>query len=53
MISLIAPLGYRYTDPVFASRSTYPCCDAVGPICYTQRIPAMAKQIDDYLKSSG
>lgn len=52
VISFIASLGYRYTDPVFASRTTYPCYDPVGPICYTQRIPAMAKQIDDYLKSS-
>ncbi len=53
VISFIASLGYRYTDPVFASRSTYPCYDAVGPICYTQRIPAMAKQIDDSLKGAG
>jgi hypothetical protein len=53
VISFIASLGYRYTDAVFASRSTYPCYDAVGPICYTQRIPAMAKQIDDYLKVAG
>jgi len=52
VISFIASLGYRYTDPVFASRSTYPCYDAVGGICYTQRIPAMAKQLDDYLKST-
>lgn len=46
IISFIASLGYRYTDPVFAGRSTYPCYDAVGPICYTQRIPAMAAYID-------
>lgn len=53
LISFIASLGYRYTDPVFASRSTYPCYDAVGPICYTQRIPVMARQIDRYLSPSG
>jgi hypothetical protein len=51
IIAFIANLGYRYTDPVFASRTTtFPCFDAVGGICYTQRIPAMAKQIDDGLK---
>lgn len=53
VISFIASLGYRYTDPVFASRSSYPCYDAVGPICYTQRIPAMARQIDNFLKGAG
>ena len=52
IISFIASLGYRYTDPVFAGRSTYPCYDAVGPICYTQRIPAIARQLDDYIKST-
>jgi hypothetical protein len=53
VISFIASLGYRYIDPVFAYRSTYPCYDAVGAICYTQRIPAMAKVIDGFLTSSG
>ena len=52
VISFIASLGYRYTDPVFASRSTYPCYDAVGPICYTQRIPALARQLDQFLASA-
>jgi len=52
VISFISSLGYRYTDPAFASRSTYPCYDPVGGICYTQRIPAMAKQLDDYIKST-
>jgi len=52
VISFLSSLGYRYTDPVFASRSSYPCYDAVGAICYTQRIPAMAKRLDDFVKSS-
>jgi hypothetical protein len=51
VISFISSLGYRYTDPVFASRSTYPCYDEVGPICYVQSIPALGRQIDDYLAS--
>ncbi len=49
VIAFISSLGYRYTDPVFAGRSSYPCYDAVGPICYTQRIPALARQLDGYL----
>lgn len=50
VISFLSSLGYRYVDPVFAASTGYPCYEAVGAICYTQRIPAMAKQIDDYLK---
>lgn len=46
IIAFIANLGYRYTDPVFATRTSFPCFDAVGGICYTQRIPELAKQID-------
>ncbi len=52
VIAFLSSLGYRYTDPAFASRTTYPCYDAVGAICYTQRIPGMAKQLDDFLRSS-
>lgn len=50
VIALIANLGYRYTDPVFADRTSLPCFDAVGGICYTQRIPAVAKQIDSNIQ---
>lgn len=50
VIAFVANLGYRYTDEVFAERRTFPCFDAVGGICYTQRIPAMGKQIDDFIK---
>src|SRR5215212_3778140 len=52
VISFIASLGYRFVDPVFASATSYPCYEPVGAICYTQRIPAMARQLDDYLKST-
>ncbi|HEY9749532.1 MAG TPA: hypothetical protein V6C63_12685, partial [Allocoleopsis sp.] len=50
VIAFIANLGYRYTDPVFADRTSFPCFDAVGGICYTQRIPAVAKQIDSSIQ---
>lgn len=46
IIAFLANQGYRYTDPVFADRASFPCFDAVGGICYTQRIPALAKEID-------
>jgi len=52
VISFLSSLGYRYTDPAFATRASNPCYDAVGPICYTQRIPAMAKALDDLLRST-
>ncbi len=52
VISFIASLGYRYVDPVFAYRASYPCYDAVGPICYTQRIPSLANQLDGFIRSS-
>lgn len=50
VIAFLANQGYRYADPVFATRTSFPCYDAVGGICYTQRIPAMAKQIDTALQ---
>jgi hypothetical protein len=50
IISFIASLGYRYVDPAFASARSYPCYEPVGAICYTQRIPAMARHVDDYLR---
>ena len=51
VIAFLSSLGYRYTDPAFASRSTLPCYDPVGAVCYTQRIPALAERIDRYLTS--
>jgi len=47
IIAFFSNLGYRYTDEVFAARTRGPYADAVSPICYTQRIPALAKAIDD------
>ena len=47
MVAIIANLGYRYADEEFASRKTLPALDPVGPITYTQRIPALGKAIDD------
>lgn len=52
IIAFLSNIGYRYTDAPFASRSTYPCSDRVGPICYTQRIPALARRIDDVVKAT-
>ena len=51
VIAFLSSLGYRYAQPPFASRSTLPCYDPVGAVCYTQRIPALAEQIDRYLTS--
>lgn len=50
IIAFLANQGYRYSDPVFASRSSFPCYDAIGGICYTQRIPALANQVDRALQ---
>jgi hypothetical protein len=50
IIAFLANQGYRYADPVFADRTSFPCFDAVGGICYTQRIPALAKRIDNRLR---
>ena len=47
VVAIIANLGYRYADEVFASRNTLPALDPVSPITYTQRIPALGKAIDD------
>jgi hypothetical protein len=50
IISFIASLGGRYADPVFASQNPAPCNPPVS-ICLTQRIPALARQLDSYLSS--
>jgi len=49
VIAFSANLGNRYTDEVFASRKTFPGLDKVGPIFYTQKIPALGKAVDDAL----
>ena len=50
IIAFFSNVGYRYTDEVFADRTRGPYADAVSPISYTQRIPAMGKAIDDAVK---
>ena len=47
IIAFIANLGYRYADEPFAHRKTFPAMDKLSPICYTQRIPALGKTIDE------
>jgi hypothetical protein len=47
VVAFLANLGNRYTDEVFASRTTFPAFDKISPISYTQRIPALGKAIDD------
>jgi hypothetical protein len=49
VIAFGANLGNRYTDEVFAGRKTFPGLDKVGPIFYTQKIPALGKTVDDAL----
>lgn len=47
VISFLGNLGHRYADEVFAARTNFPAFDKVGPIVYTQRIPALGKAVDD------
>ena len=47
IIAFIGNLGHRYTDEVFATRTNMPVFDAVSPIVYTQRIPALGRAVDD------
>lgn len=51
IIAFLSNLGYRYADPVFADRTNYPYYDAVGGVAYTQKIPALGKQIDNGIKA--
>jgi hypothetical protein len=46
VVAFIANLGNRYADEVFAARTNFPAFDKVGPIVYTQRIPALGSAID-------
>jgi hypothetical protein len=47
VVAFIANLGTRYADEVFASRTNFPAFDKVGPIVYTQRIPALGSAVDE------
>jgi beta-lactamase class A len=49
VVAFLANLGTRYADEAFASRTTFPAFDEIGPVAYTQRIPALGKAIDDAL----
>jgi Beta-lactamase enzyme family len=49
VIAFVANLGHRYADENFAAEKTFPAFRAVSPISYTQKIPAIGKQIDDSL----
>jgi hypothetical protein len=53
IIAYLSNLGYRYTDEVFADRTSYPYLDPVGGIAYTQRIPSLGKAIDDGIRKGG
>ena len=50
IIAFLSNLGYRFVDEAFADRSRGPYLDPVSPISYTQRIPALAKAIDDVIR---
>lgn len=49
-IALLANLGHRYADDIFATNQTFPAFDKACPIFYTQKIPALGKAIDDAVK---
>jgi hypothetical protein len=49
IIAFVGNLGHRYADEVFATRTNMPVFEAVSPIAYTQRIPALGKAMDDAL----
>jgi beta-lactamase class A len=49
LVAFVANLGYRYADAEFATRTNFPAFDAVCPVAYTQRIPALGRAIDDAL----
>ncbi|MFN0067288.1 MAG: serine hydrolase [Limisphaerales bacterium] len=50
IIAFLSNLGYRYVDEAFADRTRGPYADRVSPISYTQRIPSLAKAIDDAIR---
>ncbi len=47
VIAFLGNLGYRYADEVFAARTNFPVFDAVSPVAYTQRIPALGRAVDE------
>jgi hypothetical protein len=51
VIAVFGNLGYRFTDAPLATQFGNPCFDA--DICYTQRLPRLARTIDDALPTRG
>ena len=49
IISFIGNLGFRYTDPAFADRTSYPVYDDPGPIAYVQEIPRLGNTVDQIM----
>ena len=49
IISYIGNLGFRYTDPAFADRKSYPVYDDPGPIAYVQEIPRLGNTVDQLM----
>lgn len=47
LIAFLGNLGYRYADEAFIARTNFPGFDAVSPVSYTQRIPALGKTMDE------
>ena len=50
IMACFSNLGNRYPDAVFAGSTRGPSMAAVSPISYTQRIPALARAIDEAMK---
>jgi hypothetical protein len=46
IIAFLGNLGYRYADEVFKARTNFPAFASVGPVAYTQRIPALGRTVD-------
>ena len=49
IISFISNLGFRYTDPAFADRKSYPMYDDPKPIAYVQEIPRLGNNVDQLM----
>jgi beta-lactamase class A len=47
VVALLANLGQRYADDIFAANKKFPADANVPPLAYTQKIPALGKAIDD------
>ncbi len=49
VIAIVGNLGHHYAEETFATRTNFPAFDKVGPIVYSQRIPALGKATDEAL----